>query len=110
MSDYHGDYNSILFISAWYDENAINEGFGNMAWETLSKECLDKLFTKFYVEMRRQDGKPYSKGAYISIRNGLQRHLSNEPYGRNIALSSDPAAQLGILKWWVFLSVWLGRA
>ena len=41
-----GNYNSILFISAWYDENAINEGFGNMAWETLSKESLDKLFTK----------------------------------------------------------------
>ena len=41
-----GNYNSILFISAWYDENAINEGFGNMAWETLSKESLDKVVYK----------------------------------------------------------------
>ena len=69
----------------------VKEGCSDVAWETLPKESLDKLLSKFYVEVRRQDGKPYSKGAYISIRGGLQRHLANEPWGVHLLFGSDPA-------------------
>lgn len=86
-----GKYISTLFFPAWYVGKVTTEGYANIAWETVSKEDLDKLLSKFYVEVRRQDGKPYSKGAYISIRGGLQRHLASEPWVLNHMLGSDPA-------------------
>ena len=55
--------------------------------------------------MRRRDGKPYSKQAYISLRAGLQRHLSEGPWFTNYVLVSDPAFKvsndqmIGIFKW-----------
>ena len=104
------NYIRTLFISAWYGEKVANEGCDNVPWESLPKESLDKLLSEFYVEIRRQDGKPYSKGAYISIRGGLQRHLANEPWGINIMFGSDPAFKESNLTIGGFLNVWLGKA
>ena len=81
----------IFFISAWYGEKVANGECENVVWETMEKDVLDNVLSKFYVEVRRQDGKPYSKGAYVSIRGALQRHLGNEPWCQNYVLGSDPA-------------------
>ena len=56
----------------------------------MSKQQLNEVLAKFYVEVRRQNGKPYSKGAYEGIRAGLQRYLTNE-HQANFCLTSDPA-------------------
>ena len=41
--------------------------------ETITKEQLNKVLKKFYVEVRKTDGTLYHKNTYTSIRFGLQR-------------------------------------
>ena len=66
---------------------------------------FNEVLSKFYVEVRRKDGKPYSKQAYISLRAGLQRHLSDGPWFASYLLVSDPVFKLsndtmvGVFKW-----------
>ena len=57
----------------------------------MPKENLNKVLSKFYVEVRRRDGVPYSKVGLASLRAGLQRHLSNEPWSVNYILVGDLA-------------------
>ena len=66
---------------------------------------LNVVLGRFYVEVRRKDGKPYSKQAYIGIRAGIQRHLCDGPWFVQYALVSDPAfkesndTMTGVFKW-----------
>ena len=55
--------------------------------------------------MHRQNGKPYSKQAYVGLRAGIQRHLSEGPWFLQYALVADPvfkesnATMEGMFKW-----------
>ena len=47
--------------------------FDNFQVQSISKEELNNVLKKFYVEVRKNDGSLYRKNTYASIRFGLQR-------------------------------------
>ncbi|XP_072023476.1 uncharacterized protein [Amphiura filiformis] len=46
-------------------------------FEEFEKKELADTLAKFYVEARREDGKPYKTGTQLNIRASLNRHLKN---------------------------------
>ena len=44
-------------------------------FENYDKKKLDKVMSKFFVEVRRADGEAYKKSTLSAIRNGLNRYL-----------------------------------
>ena len=55
--------------------------------EIISKLDLDTILIKFYVELRKQNGKMYTKSAFRSVRHGIQRKFKSI---RNIDIINDP--------------------
>lgn len=55
---------------AYCDEKKIKLNF-----ETISKTELDDILTKFYVEVRKQNGDFYKKTSFYSLRFSLQRKM-----------------------------------
>ena len=55
---------------AYCDEKNIKLNF-----ETISKTELDDILTKFYVEVRKQNGDFYKKTSFYSLRFSLQRKM-----------------------------------
>ena len=69
-------------------------------------EQATKTATKWAVNaFEGKRSKPYSKQAYIGLRAGIQRHLSDSPWFIQYALVSDPAfkesndTMCGVFKW-----------
>ena len=65
--------------------------YSDLVWQNIPKELFNDILSKFYVEVRKQDGKPYSKQAYVCLRAGLQRYLCDGPWFKPYTLISDPA-------------------
>ncbi|XP_072021059.1 uncharacterized protein [Amphiura filiformis] len=53
-------------------------------FEQWSKQQLADTLRKFYIEVRRADGKEYKTGSLINIRAGLNRHLKMKGIAVNI--------------------------
>ena len=50
---------------------------------------MAKHLRQFYVALRRQDGRQYSKSSYINIRAAVNRHLQSPPNSRQINIAHD---------------------
>ncbi|CAB4015827.1 Hypothetical predicted protein [Paramuricea clavata] len=50
--------------------------------ENLSKEILAERPTKFYQELKQDDGREYSRSAHVAIRAGINRYLTSERVGK----------------------------
>ena len=44
--------------------------YSDLVWQNIPKELFNDILSKFYVEVRKQDGKPYSKQAYVCLSRG----------------------------------------
>ena len=68
--------------------------YSDLVWQNIPKELFNDILSKFYVEVRKQDGKPYSKQAYVCLRAGLQRYLCDgpwfKPYEESKAIKIQP--------------------
>ena len=58
--------------------------------ENLSKEILAVRLTKFYQELKQDDGKEYSRSPHVAIRAGINRYLTSERIGKTFSIISDP--------------------
>ena len=58
--------------------------------ESLGKEILAERLTKFYQELKQDDGKEYSRSAHVAIRAGINRYLTSETVGKTFSIISDP--------------------
>lgn len=57
-----------------------------IAFEEAEKSKLAGYLKRFYGELRDSKGQQYSSSSLLSIRSGLQRHLSRPPHEKNINL------------------------
>ena len=62
--------------------------------ESLGKEVLAERLTKFYQELKQDDGKEYSRSAHIAIRAGINRYLTSETVGKTFSIISDPVFKI----------------
>ena len=46
--------------------------------------------TKFYQELKQDDGKEYSRSTHVAIRGGINRYLNSEAVGKTFSIISDP--------------------
>jgi len=76
---------SVNIFKSWLKSKGESEDF-----ETWDEAKLNNTLEIFYTEVRRQNGKDYSKSTLIGIRAGLNRHLMNPPFRRNINIIHSP--------------------
>ena len=50
---------------------------------------LGHILSELYGSVRTKKGELYSKSGYINLRGGLNRHLNNPPFSRNINIMRD---------------------
>lgn len=62
-------------------------------FETLPDTLLAEVLRVFFAEVRKQDGKPYSKSGMVNLRAGLNRYLQAPPNNRIINLMHNDAFQ-----------------
>ena len=65
-------------------DNGYDEEF-----ESLEIKDLDTLLRRFYCNLHKQDGNPYSCASLLCIRAAIFRHLSNAPWNKPYNLISD---------------------
>ena len=58
--------------------------------ESLGKEVIAERLTKFYQDLKHDDGKEFSRSAHIAIRAGINRYLTSETVGKTFSIISDP--------------------
>ena len=58
--------------------------------ESLGNELPAERLTKYYQELKQNDGKEYSPSAHIAIRAGINRYLTSETVGKTFSIISDP--------------------
>ena len=56
----------------------------------MDNAMLDNNLRLFYVEVKNQDGKDYSKSTLLGLRYGLERYLNCPPYNKGITISENP--------------------
>ena len=79
-------YLIILFISSgWLTSNGHDDDF-----EMLDVKELNSYLEKFYAEVRTAEGNPLSKSTFVCLRSGINRHLKNPPFKRNITIMNSP--------------------
>lgn len=62
---------AVRTFKSYLEEKGLTQNF-----ETLPKNKLDQILTKFYREARQENGEKYRKSSLMGIRHGLNRHLS----------------------------------
>ena len=79
-------YLIILFISSgWLTSNGHDDDF-----EMLDVKELNSYLEKFYAEVRTAEGNPLSKSTFVCLWSGINRHLKNPPFKRNITIMNSP--------------------
>ena len=58
--------------------------------ENLSAEILAERLSKFYRELKQDEGKDYSRSAHVAIRAGINRYLTSETVGKTFSIITDP--------------------
>ena len=58
--------------------------------ENLSGEILAERLSKFYRELKQDEGKDYSHSAHVAIRAGINRYLTSETVGKTFSIITDP--------------------
>ena len=59
------------------------------SFEEMSKEELAEILRQFYGTVCSKKGKEYSRAGMVNLRSGINRHLTNPPYKRNIDIMQD---------------------
>ena len=59
------------------------------SFEEMSKEELADILRQFYGTVCSKKGKEYSRSSMVNLRSGINRHLTNPPYKRNIDIMQD---------------------
>lgn len=62
-------------------------------FEHLEDNILAQLLRQFFAEVRKKNGKPYSKSGMVNLRAGLNRYLQSPPYNRIINLMHNDCFQ-----------------
>lgn len=79
-------FHLLFFLSlAWLSSRGEDQGF-----EYFDNEKLNRLLEIFYAEAKSKEGKTYSKSTLISIRAGINRHIRNPPFKRNVFIMNSP--------------------
>lgn len=71
----------VRIFRAYLKEKELDPDF-----ESYSKDQLAKVLTKFYVEVRRENGDNYKTGSLINIRAAVNRHLKSSGHVINIII------------------------
>jgi hypothetical protein len=71
-------------ITEWLTHRGHSEEF-----EVLSPAQLKPLLRRFYIKIRTDDGKLYSKSAFVGIRASINRHLRSEPFNKRFNILTD---------------------
>ena len=58
--------------------------------ESLKKGVLAEILTKFYQEIKQDDGKEHSRLAHFAIKAGINRYSSSEAVGKTFSIIADP--------------------
>ncbi|KAH3837902.1 hypothetical protein DPMN_111304 [Dreissena polymorpha] len=58
-------------------------------FETLTDRELNEILEQFYASLQSKRGAEYSKSALVSIRAGINRYLTSEPFSRPISLMKN---------------------
>ena len=58
--------------------------------ENLSEELIAERLSRFYQELKQDDGKDYSRSAHVAIRAGINRYLTSETVGKTFSIIRDP--------------------
>ena len=59
--------------------------------ENLSAEILAERLSKFYQELKQDEGKDSdSRSAHVAIRVGINRYLTSETVGKTFSIITDP--------------------
>ncbi|XP_053390193.1 uncharacterized protein LOC128553100 [Mercenaria mercenaria] len=64
-------------------------GFGHSEFEMMPVAELDALLEQFYAALLSKTGKEYSKPTLVSIRAGINRHITALPFSRKLSLMRD---------------------
>lgn len=80
--------NEATFFSDWLLFKRKDPNF-----EHLEDNLLAQLLRTFFAEVRKRNGKPYSKSGMINLRAGLNRYLQSPPYSRIVNLMHNDAFQ-----------------
>jgi len=59
-------------------------------FETWDEAKLNKILESFYSEVKKQTGTDFSRASLISLRCGINRHLNNPPFERDINIMNSP--------------------
>ncbi|XP_063423874.1 uncharacterized protein LOC134707766 [Mytilus trossulus] len=76
----------VRMFKEWLKQKEFDPNF-----EELSIKILDERLEKFYAELRTADGRLYSTNSFGGIRSSINRHLTSDPYNRQLSLFTDTA-------------------
>ena len=72
-------------MSAWRCVSRYMSGIGEKrAVHNIPPVELDRLLSRFFMEVLRADGKPYQPDVLSTMHRGLKRYLDTKNYGINI--------------------------
>ena len=57
--------------------------------ENLSAEILAERLSKFYQELKQDEGKDYSRSVHVAMRAGINRYLISETVGKTFSIITD---------------------
>ncbi|VDI49971.1 Hypothetical predicted protein, partial [Mytilus galloprovincialis] len=76
----------VKMFKEWLKQREFDPNF-----EELSIKILDERLEQFYAELRTADGRLYSTNSFGGIRSSINRHLTSDPYNRQLSLFTDTA-------------------
>ena len=76
------EINIILILFYFWFADWLAENDDDIAFEQLNDELLAEKLKRFYGELCKRDGEPYSRSSLRNIRAGLNRHLTSAPVNR----------------------------
>ena len=79
-----------LLFSFRYNLEWLQLRYPSEELETLGAEILIERLSKFYKELKQDEGKDYSRSAYEAMRTGINRYLTSETVGKTFSIITDP--------------------
>ena len=82
--DFDSVLTNLLLFTAWLSSRGDDPNF-----ETYDPPKLNNSLEIFYTEVKTATGQEYSKSSLVGLRAGINRHLQNPPYKRNISIMNN---------------------
>ena len=74
----------LLLFTGWCKSADMSEDF-----ELLDPNSFASMLRGFYAEVRKMDGSMYAKQTYVGLRASIHRHITGEPFHRQINIIQD---------------------